>query len=623
MAAKRMGRGRILKKTSLLKQYFILAVGAPLLLVSLVMAIGWYNFTAAQEERNQRLSLEGEKVQIVLEESVRHLETISRMLADRIQSLESYDPDEIAKILTGNTYHESSQYESFSWTFIDFIDPSGRIVANSSEGRIYKNIALTDGSRAWLKEARRKPWQLLFSEPIVGYLSKETIIPTGFGVTNQEGKFIGIISMGLNLKRLTSKITTNLSDDMSFAILDGVDRVVSSSSHLHTPEHERIFLDKLNKDPWVKASEGLLEEGIEHGDITFHYYATVKPMPYIILVGENNAVTAKEFKRMVLPQIILTIAIGIMLAILFYFFDKKIVHPVIQLSDAAIAISDGEHDVIIPEGNAYELDMLAKQLRKIEGYTKELRDTHVQLQKALSEAQDARRAKANFMAILAYEMKVPAHKVIAHAEYLIKNIKQHDPNNPLVTGWQEVAKTARFIQALVADLLDYAQSDGDDIVLHTSEADLKEILDEVVEMLCSIAGEHLVEVDLDTEDIKYLVKIDVLRMKQILSNVLSQSVYDAPRFSEIHIKAHVNKRFVISITDNHSKEEQKVMEGHIRNPFYSSHTQEGHAPLFGLSIAQKLIELHGGRMVFSRSLDGEHSTTNLIFPNSCIIYEKK
>ena len=209
---------------------------------------------------------------------------------------------------------------------------------------------------------------------------------------------------------------------------------------------------------------------------------------------------------------------------------------------------------------------------------------------------EANRQKDEFLATLAHELRNPLAPICAAAE-LLKNAKSMAPELRAATAILE--RQARQMTHLVDDLLDVSRITSGRIRLHPEPLELTELLKAVIETYRQSAESTRHQIRLAAGGEPAYVSGDRTRLTQIFSNILHNAVKYTPPAGKIEISLRTeNRQAVVSIRDDGMGIPADMLE-HIFEPFAqldrSFERADGGLGI-GLTLARKLVEMHGGRI---------------------------
>lgn len=222
-----------------------------------------------------------------------------------------------------------------------------------------------------------------------------------------------------------------------------------------------------------------------------------------------------------------------------------------------------------------------------------------ELRQALAAAEQASRAKTDFLSRMSHDMRTPLNGIIGMT-YLAR-----EQDNPAGTA-EYLAKidlSSKFLLGLINDILDMSKAESGAIELHPepySMPEFEQYVDAVIRPLCEGKSQQLVTEYVIPEDCVPLV--DKLRMNQIVFNLLSNSVKYSPEGSLIRYRdiscLLPDGRICdcIDVIDQGigiSSEFQKV----LFEPFTQENrvdNSEMHGTGLGLAITKKLVDAMGG-----------------------------
>ena len=221
---------------------------------------------------------------------------------------------------------------------------------------------------------------------------------------------------------------------------------------------------------------------------------------------------------------------------------------------------------------------------------------------------DADRRKDEFLATLSHELRNPLAPIRTAIELM--RIAQGDP----VIVEKARATTERQLQQLVRiteDLLDVARITQNKIELRAARIDLRSVLYSAIEATRpSIdAQQHTLVVDVPDDPL--WVDADGTRLAQAFSNLLNNAAKYTDRGGRIDVGAHVADGYVaVSIADSGigipPALVRRIFDMFAQLRDYRDRTQGGLG--IGLTLARRLVELHGGTIEASSGGTGRGST---------------
>jgi len=284
----------------------------------------------------------------------------------------------------------------------------------------------------------------------------------------------------------------------------------------------------------------------------------------------------------------------------------QMAHPGWLIINAAYAVSYVFCDMTIEE------ERRRKLYQKIE-------QQNVSLQKIAREAEEANRAKSEFLSRISHDIRTPLNGIIGMT-YLARK-QENSPATQDCLAKIDVA--SRFLQGLINDILDMSKAESNKIELRPEPYLLDDFLEYLDSVIAPLYQQKHQTFTLKTVPIRNVVpKMDVLRFNQIVFNLLSNAIKYTPDGGHIsmtvtdELMPGHRERITVVISDNGvgmSDEFQKI----LFDPFTqeaNSASAENQGTGLGLAIVKKMVDLmHGTIAVKSRLKEGTTFTVTLEF----------
>ena len=253
---------------------------------------------------------------------------------------------------------------------------------------------------------------------------------------------------------------------------------------------------------------------------------------------------------------------------------------------------------------------VSKDLTQRKEYEKELI-------RARESAEDASRAKTEFLANISHEIRTPLNAILGMTELALGTQLSADQRE-YVTAVQDAGRT---LLALMNDVLDFSRIEARKLELYTINFPLRETLADVLRTFGLRAYQKGLELILQTgPDVPEMVSADVVRLRQILTNLVGNAIKFTER-GEVTLRA-----FVDVCRENDTLIHFSVADSGIGvpptklsilfDPFTqadsSTHRKYGGTGL-GLAISKELVEVMGGQM-WVESAPGRGSTFHFTLP---------
>jgi PAS domain S-box-containing protein len=216
---------------------------------------------------------------------------------------------------------------------------------------------------------------------------------------------------------------------------------------------------------------------------------------------------------------------------------------------------------------------------------------------------DHRRQKEEFINVASHELKTPITSLKARLQIINRAVTGDSTINPnLIKMFQDAEKYTSKLGHLVGDLLNMTKLEQEDFPLNK----VKFAIYDLIGGCCShieLQGDYFITF----EGVKQLsVVADLIKIDQILINLINNAVKYAPASQEIVVKAETIEGFVrVSVSDRG----EGISPEHITKIFTRYYRAEkDHFKTSGLGIglyvSSEIVKRHGGDMGAENNLSG-------------------
>jgi signal transduction histidine kinase len=252
---------------------------------------------------------------------------------------------------------------------------------------------------------------------------------------------------------------------------------------------------------------------------------------------------------------------------------------------------------------------------KVEARTAELSQTARQLEAAKTAAEDATHAKSAFLANMSHELRTPLNSIIGFSDLLAEQLGEQ-LSAPQRRYLRNVRESGEHLLELINDVLDLSKVEAGRLELRPEAVHLVSLLEPVIASARASADAAGLTLETGEQD-EGVVRVDPIRLRQILDNLLSNAVKFTPRNGTVRLRTHFEEDdlvlevadtgFGIPAGDRHR----------LFGTFERLHVGrvEAAGTGLGLALTKSLVELHGGTIAFE-SEEGRGTTFRVVLPDA-------
>ncbi|NUU59820.1 sensor histidine kinase [Paenibacillus agri] len=317
-----------------------------------------------------------------------------------------------------------------------------------------------------------------------------------------------------------------------------------------------------------------------------------------VIVGEVRFITSLTETIHTVDQItILLIGVGLLVivivTILGLLLSWTITRSIKDLKQAADKMTEGDFSIRVHKRYQDELGSLADTLNMM-----------------ASRISKSEQLKNDFISSVSHELRTPLTSIKGWAITLKANGGE---NRPLLQDGLEIIESeSDRLTHMVDELLDFSKLDNGRIAIHPAPVDLTELLQHIGRQLAPRAVRQGISLEVSVKEPLPFIQADENRLKQIMINLIDNSLKFTPPSGHILIEAHtVPGKVVITVEDTGSG----IAEADLENVLHKFYKGDPHASGsgLGLSISDQIIKLHHGVLRID-SVPGEGTRVQIDLP---------
>jgi signal transduction histidine kinase len=389
-----------------------------------------------------------------------------------------------------------------------------------------------------------------------------------------------------------------------------------------------------------RAHDDFIGERAEIGTVTT-YDQPIAGTPWALSLEAPVKVVLSEPRRIVRQLLMISLVIALVGVLATWAASRRFTRPIVTLASVAEAIARGDYGTRVPEVNgqptndeaarlaisfnrmASEIEAshhaLEEQVEEALAVSSELEQTNEQLQDLSADAEEARdaaqqanRAKSDFLAVMSHELRTPLNAIGGYTEILKLGI--YGPvNQRQQEALDRIVRSQQMLLTLINDVLNFAKLDAGQVQYRMADVTLYDALAPV---------ESLVAPQLDARKQTYVfrecesslrVRADRDKLQQIVLNLLTNAIKFTPDEGTITLSCRPDGECaIVEVADTGVGISPDRLES-IFDPFVQvdralNRPHDGVG--LGLSISRDLAQGMGGTLTAQSTL-GEGSVFTL------------
>jgi two-component system, chemotaxis family, CheB/CheR fusion protein len=226
---------------------------------------------------------------------------------------------------------------------------------------------------------------------------------------------------------------------------------------------------------------------------------------------------------------------------------------------------------------------------------------------------EADRRKEEFLAVLAHELRNPLAPIAAGLE-LLRKLPEDQALVQRVTA--TMARQTKQLVRLVDDLLEVVRINEDKLTLRIQPVAIAEVMRDALAVTRPVMENLEHELTLELPDEPLVVDGDAARLTQAISNLLNNAARYTPPHGKIAVRVARDDELVwISVEDNGRGLSAQSLKNVFEMFYQARDSAVSNTGLgIGLTLARKLVEMHGGSIHADSPGPGKGSTFTIWLP---------
>jgi signal transduction histidine kinase len=341
-------------------------------------------------------------------------------------------------------------------------------------------------------------------------------------------------------------------------------------------------------------------------------FAPIDPLGWRVFVEQPVEEVYRTLDASILRTALLLLGGFVISALAALALARRMVRPIRTLQEGAQKIGAGELEQRIEVRTGDELEALAGEFNRM---TDELRRSYAELEQKVEERTAqlavANRHKSEFLANMSHELRTPLNAIIGFSEALRERMFG-ELNAKQVEYLNDIHASGRHLLSLINDILDLAKIEAGRMELEVSRFAAPAALESALALVRERAQRGGIALVLDVDPALGEVRGDERKFKQILLNLLSNSIKFTPTGGRIGVRARLNGAGLeVAVSDTGIGIAPENLGAVFEEFRQVGPRAEGTG--LGLALTKRFVELHGGSIGLE-SAPGRGSTFTFTLP---------
>ncbi len=270
--------------------------------------------------------------------------------------------------------------------------------------------------------------------------------------------------------------------------------------------------------------------------------------------------------------------------------SRRFIEPLKKLRLATEQLAEGDYRVRTGINIEDEIGQLSREIDVLA----------IKLEEADVEREQADQLRRKFLSEVSHELRTPVTVIRGSLEALRDGVVKEED---IPAYYETMSASAGSLDRLVNDLLDLTRLDNPEFTLDLEEVNLLDVAEDAVRQMRPIAAKKDITVDLNTSGGDYVMTGDYGRLRQMLTNILSNAVKFSPNGSRVVVDFYAgslpssgafdptNYHAIIRVQDEGVGMSEETIK-HLFDRFYTTGETRIDSSGLGLAIAKSIADRH-------------------------------